>query len=71
MAALAKGLEIIGIAVFLAGLVWFAHFAFSLRAYGLSVATMAAGLAIAFVGSPRFRDILFRIRRYFLRTPPL
>jgi hypothetical protein len=62
-----KAIAGLGFALFLVGLVWFAHFSYSLRAYTSSVLTMIAGALLAITGSGRWGDILLSIREYFRR----
>jgi uncharacterized membrane protein len=58
---------VLGFAIFLVGLVWFAHFSYSLRAYASSVLTMVVGALLAITGSGRWGDILLSIREYLRR----
>jgi uncharacterized membrane protein HdeD (DUF308 family) len=64
---LGKAIAVLGGAIFLVGLVWFANLSFSLKDYLSSVLTMVVGALLAIVGSARWGDIIFSIRRYFRR----
>ena len=62
-----KSVTALGMAMFIVGLVWFAHFSFSLKAYVSSVLTMVVGVLLGVTGSARWGYILFRVRQYFRR----
>jgi uncharacterized membrane protein YiaA len=64
----ARSVAILGSVIFLVGLVWFAHFSFSRRAYFLSLVTMVAGALLVIAGAATWRDILFSVRQYFRRS---
>jgi hypothetical protein len=67
LSTVAKIVVFFGFALFLAGLAWFAHFNYSWKSVGFSVATMVIGILIAAAGGARWGDLLFRVRRYFRR----
>jgi hypothetical protein len=61
--AFRKFTAVTGLAIFIVGLVWFAHLAFSLEAYLSSIATMGIGLLLT--ASVSSSNVIFHIRRRF------
>jgi hypothetical protein len=60
-----RTVAILGLAIFLVALVWFAHLSFSLTAYVESTLTMLVGALLGITASGRWGDIFLSIKEYF------